>query len=265
MSSQVVDFGTLLNKLDIFSDYVAKTADYPKISPRFRSRAAPAKWRRDKSIEKINWDKYGSEVREEYAAIKNILLQGYNPNSREINDPTSLNQFFLRHKEFIVKHWKILTDFDKKTLKIVAQEIKEGFEMVERINFANPSIFTLLGFLLLTFLKMLQNRGKPHRFIHFDRLKALMANWKLFGSNRSRSNELRRAMVSLYHTLADWSNTIVGLAQLEPQEEEAPLYETATHEEWSRALREWAAGQVHPGPPLSNEAIRRENIYEERF
>jgi hypothetical protein len=41
-----------------------------------------------------------------------------------------------------------------------------------------------------------------------------------------------------------------------------PFYETATAEEWSREWRAWAASHSRNTPPLSNEAIERENIYE---
>lgn len=43
-----------------------------------------------------------------------------------------------------------------------------------------------------------------------------------------------------------------------------PFYETATPEEWTRALREWA--ESHQGwnaPLLSDEAVSRRGIYEE--
>ncbi len=43
-----------------------------------------------------------------------------------------------------------------------------------------------------------------------------------------------------------------------------PFYETATPEEWSRALSEWAASHDATIPLLSDDAVERESIYEER-
>jgi hypothetical protein len=36
---------------------------------------------------------------------------------------------------------------------------------------------------------------------------------------------------------------------------------TATPEEWSRALREWADSHISDAPPLSDYAVSRESIY----
>ena len=36
---------------------------------------------------------------------------------------------------------------------------------------------------------------------------------------------------------------------------------TATPEEWSRALREWADSHISDAPPLSDDAVSRESIY----
>ncbi|MFH7028403.1 MAG: hypothetical protein ACHBN1_24160 [Heteroscytonema crispum UTEX LB 1556] len=50
---------------------------------------------------------------------------------------------------------------------------------------------------------------------------------------------------------------------VEPKER--PFYETVTFEEWSQAFREWV--DTHRGfnlPHLSDEAISRESIYEDR-
>lgn len=55
------------------------------------------------------------------------------------------------------------------------------------------------------------------------------------------------------------------LEQLVPSQQERPLYETATPEEWIVAFREWV--ESHRGlnfPSLSDEAISRESIYGER-
>lgn len=49
-----------------------------------------------------------------------------------------------------------------------------------------------------------------------------------------------------------------------PDEIARPFYETATSEEWSHALRTWAAGHDTAAPFLSNEALDRESIYEGR-
>lgn len=43
-----------------------------------------------------------------------------------------------------------------------------------------------------------------------------------------------------------------------------PFYETATPEEWSRALHEWAAGHDAATPLLSDADIDRESVYEGR-
>ncbi len=43
------------------------------------------------------------------------------------------------------------------------------------------------------------------------------------------------------------------------------FYETATIEEWSRELRAWAASHDRKTPALSDEAMSRESIYEDRW
>lgn len=43
-----------------------------------------------------------------------------------------------------------------------------------------------------------------------------------------------------------------------------PFYETATLEEWSRALQQWAASHDSSTPLLSDEAVERDSIYEGR-
>lgn len=40
------------------------------------------------------------------------------------------------------------------------------------------------------------------------------------------------------------------------------LWETLSPEEWSRAFHEWAHRHTSAAPPLSDEAISRESIYE---
>lgn len=58
----------------------------------------------------------------------------------------------------------------------------------------------------------------------------------------------------------------VMLADETPEETtaERPFYETATAEEWSQALREWAASHDPTTPPLSDYAVERDSIYEGR-
>ncbi|HET6381800.1 MAG TPA: hypothetical protein VFJ58_00275 [Armatimonadota bacterium] len=43
-----------------------------------------------------------------------------------------------------------------------------------------------------------------------------------------------------------------------------PFYETATAEEWKRALEEWSESHSRATPLLSDAALRRENMYEDR-
>jgi hypothetical protein len=43
-----------------------------------------------------------------------------------------------------------------------------------------------------------------------------------------------------------------------------PFYETASREEWVRAWREWAASHKSTAAPIPDEALRRENMYEDR-
>lgn len=51
----------------------------------------------------------------------------------------------------------------------------------------------------------------------------------------------------------------------ETEEAEAKLFwQTATPEEWSKALYEWAESHDHNTPGLSDEAVERESIYEGR-
>ena len=46
--------------------------------------------------------------------------------------------------------------------------------------------------------------------------------------------------------------------------DQRPFYETATAEEWIKELRAWAASHDPTTPPLSDEAIDRDSIYEGR-
>jgi hypothetical protein len=48
------------------------------------------------------------------------------------------------------------------------------------------------------------------------------------------------------------------------RERPRPFYETASPEEWVRAFREWAASHKSTAPPIPLEALRRENMYEDR-
>ena len=45
---------------------------------------------------------------------------------------------------------------------------------------------------------------------------------------------------------------------------EKPFYETASAEEWTKALNDLARKSPQYAPPLSDEAISRESIYRER-
>ena len=50
------------------------------------------------------------------------------------------------------------------------------------------------------------------------------------------------------------------------EEKEKPFYETATKEEWRAEFRKWM--DSHKGknyPSIPDEALRRENMYEDRF
>lgn len=52
-----------------------------------------------------------------------------------------------------------------------------------------------------------------------------------------------------------------------PATEEAeakPFWQTATAEEWSKALYEWAESHDHNTPGLSDEAVERDSLYEGR-
>lgn len=52
----------------------------------------------------------------------------------------------------------------------------------------------------------------------------------------------------------------------ETKEKEKPFHETATKEEWQAEFRKWI--DSHKGknyPSIPDEALRRENLYEDRF
>ena len=54
-------------------------------------------------------------------------------------------------------------------------------------------------------------------------------------------------------------------AQLPPEDaERRPFYETATSEEWNAALDHLAARFPQDAPLIPDEALRRENLYEDR-
>jgi hypothetical protein len=56
-----------------------------------------------------------------------------------------------------------------------------------------------------------------------------------------------------------------GEGQQEPAAERSlPFYETATADEWTTAFRLWAEGHRADRPPLSEEAVSRDSIYEGR-
>ena len=56
------------------------------------------------------------------------------------------------------------------------------------------------------------------------------------------------------------SDLLSELLQVQPR----PFYETASPEEWVRAFREWAAGHKGTGSAIPDEALRRENMYDDR-
>ena len=62
---------------------------------------------------------------------------------------------------------------------------------------------------------------------------------------------------------------LLGLVEAQlPREESAanvkPFYETASTDEWSAALDRWAERLPSDAPPIPDEALRRENLYEDR-
>lgn len=56
-----------------------------------------------------------------------------------------------------------------------------------------------------------------------------------------------------------------NLAEAEDKPKEKPFHETATPEEWIAELKKWSESHDKTTPFLSDEATRRENIYEDRF
>lgn len=55
-------------------------------------------------------------------------------------------------------------------------------------------------------------------------------------------------------------------AETSTQEKEQPFSKTATTEEWLAEFHKWIDSHKDRGEPyLSDEALRRENIYEDRF
>ncbi len=55
-----------------------------------------------------------------------------------------------------------------------------------------------------------------------------------------------------------------GEAAAPDAERTRPFYETASHEEWSRAFHEWIESHPKDGPSLPDEALTRESFYEGR-
>ena len=53
--------------------------------------------------------------------------------------------------------------------------------------------------------------------------------------------------------------------RMDSSEQEAPFYLSATDEEWERELQDWIDEQDTSAPPLPDEALRRENLYEDRI
>lgn len=73
-------------------------------------------------------------------------------------------------------------------------------------------------------------------------------------------------IIDLYGAELFGRRLIVTLADEDSEETtaERPFYETATAEEWSQALRNWAANHDPSTLPLSHYAVERESIYEGR-
>jgi hypothetical protein len=55
---------------------------------------------------------------------------------------------------------------------------------------------------------------------------------------------------------------VLGETLILRPEKHRPLWETATPQERAEAIRRWASLPRPPAPALSDEALRRENIYE---
>jgi hypothetical protein len=54
-------------------------------------------------------------------------------------------------------------------------------------------------------------------------------------------------------------------AQVDPTEQGLPFYITATPEEWRREFHAWIdSHSENSAPPIPLEALRRENLYEDR-
>lgn len=55
-----------------------------------------------------------------------------------------------------------------------------------------------------------------------------------------------------------------GMLILQPEHTALPFWATATPEEWVQNFREWLASmrKEESGPPLPDEALRRENMYD---
>ncbi len=55
-------------------------------------------------------------------------------------------------------------------------------------------------------------------------------------------------------------------AQIDPTEQDLPFYITATPEEWRREFHAWIESLKSIGaPPIPDEALRRESLYEDRI
>jgi len=57
-------------------------------------------------------------------------------------------------------------------------------------------------------------------------------------------------------------NNLVLMPESAPNVDADPFWRTATPEEWAKRFREWADSPRPEAPSLSDESLRRENIYE---
>ncbi|WP_013325690.1 hypothetical protein [Gloeothece verrucosa] len=212
--------------------------------------------------DEINWSKYYLNLRDDYTVIEIILFEGIKANAEQVRDLNFINVFLIKFKEFVEKYWIEFEFFNKRNMARFSHEILEYLEKLKKSN-VDPSSKLIFRLLWQLSKRVVGNSSRFEIFFNSHRLKTIKNTWKIaFSNNSSRTTKLE---LSIIKNLIDLANTVVILADLEKLDLEPKFYETATHEEWSRALREWAAGQVHPGPPLSHEAIKRENIYDDEY
>jgi hypothetical protein len=63
---------------------------------------------------------------------------------------------------------------------------------------------------------------------------------------------------------ADRSDLMLIVPAIKLSHGDRPFYETSTADEWSAEMRRWAASHATSSPLLSDEAVERSSIYEER-